>query len=102
MAQLGYVAVSVGSKSLDLPVEFGNRITVPAAHMRQQLHIKCQASPEHHEVLGQAETNCPCLRCRKKLPPALSQSSRDTASCLGTKLGTELLALTGLRKGRRI
>lgn len=37
-----------------------------------------------------------------ELPPALSHSSRDTVPCLGTKLGTESLALTGLRKGRRI
>lgn len=87
MAELGYVAVSVCSNSPDLPVEFGNRITVPAAHMSHQLHIKCQASPEHHEVLGQAEANCPCLRCRKKLTPALTQSSRDSASCLGYQAG---------------
>lgn len=70
--------------------------------MIQQLHIKCQAGPEHHEVLGQAEANCPCLWCRNKLPPGPSQSGRDTAPCPGTKLGTELLVLTGLRKGRRI
>lgn len=70
--------MSVGSNSPDLPMEFGNRITVPAAHTSQQLHIKHQASPEYHEVLGQAEANCPHLRCRKKLTPALTQSSRDT------------------------
>lgn len=110
MAELGYVlcrhctelAVSAGSNSPDLPVEFGKGSQAPAAHTSQQLHIKCQATPKLDEVLCQAEANCPCLRCRKKLSPALSQSSRDTVPCLGTKLGMELLALTGLRKGRRI
>lgn len=84
----------------------GGGCSHPSLHEPAGSTARTEPTPSTKRSLAGAEANCPCLllRCKNKPAPSpVPRLSRDAGlPCLGTELGTELPALTGLRKGRRI